>query len=236
GQTATSEHYTNYVQGINGLMIDAVGLTNPGDLSAIDDFEFRVGNTSDLATWSHAPMPLPVVVRPGAGIDGSDRITIIFDDHAIERQWIEVTVRATANTGLSVPDVFYFGNAPGEAGDKAANTIVNATDEILARNFQHSAIDPAPINDPFDYNRDGLVNGSDQIIARNNQTNPLTMLRLITAAAVDLAVEQAAMESPNAAKAAIDWQYEYDRAQSKNMASRKNSDIEATVDMLLATD
>ena len=42
-------------------------------------------------------------------------------------------------------------------------------------------LNPAAIDDPCDYNRDGLVNGTDQIIARNNQTNPLTMLRLITA-------------------------------------------------------
>ncbi len=40
-----------------------------------------------------------------------------------------------------------------EAGNTAINTIVNATDEIVARNFQHSAVDPALIDDPYDYNR-----------------------------------------------------------------------------------
>ncbi len=96
---------------------------------------------------------------------------------------------------------------PGEAGDQSINTIVNATDEIAARNFQHSAVDPALIDDPYDYNRDGLVNGTDQIIARNNQTNPLTMLRLIT---VDAAIKQSVMEDHDAAEAlsaALDWQW-----------------------------
>ena len=45
---------------------------------------------------------------------------------------------ATPNTGLAEPDVFYFGNAIGEAGNQPGNAIVNATDEILARNFPHS--------------------------------------------------------------------------------------------------
>jgi len=49
--------------------------------------------------------------------------------------------KSTENTGLHHPDIFYFGNAPGEAGDNPINTIVNATDEIVARNFQHSAAD-----------------------------------------------------------------------------------------------
>ena len=147
-----------------------------------------------------------------------------------------MTVKATENTGLANPDVFYLGNAPGEAGDNPINTIVNATDEIVARNFQHSAVDHALIGDPYDYNRDGLVNGTDQVIARNNQTNPLTMLRLITAPAVDLALKQVVTEDQDtseALSAALDWQYEYERIRSKGA---KSKDVEATVDTLLATD
>jgi hypothetical protein len=131
------------------------------------------------------------------------------------------------NTGLGEPDVFYFGNAIGEAGDNAINTIVNATDEIVARNHQQSPIDPAAINNPYDYNRDGLVNSTDQIIARENQTNPLTMLRLIQTPAIDEAIQQTAD---------LDWLYEFEQMETKNRKETKSSAIEAAVDRLLATE
>ena len=59
--------------------------------------------------------------------------------------------------------------------------IVNATDEIACRNFQHGPINMATIDDPYDYNRDRLVNSTDRVIARTHQTGPLTALRLISA-------------------------------------------------------
>ncbi|KKK66169.1 hypothetical protein LCGC14_2966810, partial [marine sediment metagenome] len=237
GQTATFANYTSYVSGLNGIMIDIAGLAYPGNLSLTEDFAFRVGNSNNLDNWTAAAAPLPIAVRQGAGIDGSDRVTILWPDNAIEKQWLQVTVKATDNTGLAEPDVFYFGNAIGEAGDQSFNTIVNATDEIVARNFQHSAVDRALIDDPYDYNRDTLVDGTDQIIARENQTNPLTMLRLITAPAVDAAIEQLDaqdMADPKTMSAALDWQYEYESARSKDATSKRSNDAEATVDMLLA--
>ncbi|KKL97119.1 hypothetical protein LCGC14_1837670, partial [marine sediment metagenome] len=191
GQTATLANYTSYSRGINGIMIDVFGLDDPASLNALEDFRFKIGNDGNPADWPDAPAPLPIDVRPGAGVGGSDRVTIRFSDNAIEKQWLEVTMLATPNTRLADPDVFYFGSAPGETGNSTVNTIVNATDEIAARNFQHSAVDKALVDDRYDYNRDGLVDGTDQIIARNNQTNPLTMLRLITAPVQDAATKQA---------------------------------------------
>jgi hypothetical protein len=67
----------------------------------------------------------------------------------------------------------------GEAGDSAGDAVVNATDEILARNNPHGPSTPALLVDRYDYNRDKLVNATDQIIARNNRTGPSTALRLI---------------------------------------------------------
>ena len=135
--------------------------------------------------------------------------------------------RVTPTTGLLTPDVFYFGNAIGEAGDNPINTIVNATDEIVARNFQHSAVDQALVDDAFDYNRDQLVNSTDQLIARENQTNPLTMLRLFT-----LPIAKA---SPQATSnpAALDWLYQYEQANTKQA---KSNPTKEAIDQLLATD
>ncbi len=75
-----------------------------------------------------------------------------------------------------------------------------------------------------------IVNATDVILARENQTNSLTMLRLISAPAVDSALKQDASE---ALSAALDWQYEYESMRSKNA---KSKEVEATVDLLLATD
>ncbi|MEE8452232.1 MAG: CotH kinase family protein [Thermoguttaceae bacterium] len=151
-------------------------------------------------------------------------------DNAVEKQWLKVTVLSTANTGLTDPDVFYFGNTLGEAGDQALNTIVNATDEIAARNFQHGAVNPAAADDPYDYNRDGWVDGTDQIIARNNQTNPLTMLRLISIPAMDAVLQQSLSSLP----ADVDWLYEWEQTNLKKRSSGPQDSTATIVDELLA--
>lgn len=227
GDTATFANYTSYDRGINGVMIDVVGLANAEKLNAADDFHFRMGNTEDPSDWPDAPDPSSVTVRPGAGVGGTDRVTILWEEHRIERQWLQVTVRATGNTGLARPDVFYFGNAPGEAGDQSTHTIVNATDEIAARNFQHGPLSPAAIVDHYDYNRDRQVNATDQIIARENQTNPITMLRLITAPQTST--------GKDAFAAKVDWLFALEQPESSGNHSKRRGPNAEAVDRLLAT-
>ena len=176
GQTGSFSNYTSYSRGINGIMVDITLL--PG-VPGAGDFTFRVGNDNNPGGWAPAPAPLSVTVRSGAGSGGSDRVTIIWADNAIQKQWLQVTVLATAATGLSSPDVFYFGNAVGESGNSTTDARVNATDEILARNNPR-ALGQAPVDFAYDYNRDGKVNATDEIIARNNPTSSLTALQLIS--------------------------------------------------------
>ena len=71
-------------------------------------------------------------------------------------------------------------HAVGESGDSAANALVNATDVIGTRNNTHGPLNPAAIDDRFDFNRDRLVNATDLVIARDHATSPLSALRLIT--------------------------------------------------------
>ncbi|MEE8450501.1 MAG: hypothetical protein V3R99_01265, partial [Thermoguttaceae bacterium] len=84
----------------------------------------------------------------------------------------------------------------------------------------------------------GLVNGTDQIIARENQTNPLTMLRLITAPVQDgrlkRAIESEASGPPISA-ADLDWLYEFEQISAKNDRPKRSS-IEQAVDRLLAVE
>jgi|GEM_PF-2957264 len=192
GVVATFANYISYSRGINGVMIDIQGL--PG-VPTTADFAFKVGNDNNPAGWAAGPAPTSVTVRPGAGIGGSDRVTVIFADNAMppvanpaiinntsNKNWLEVMVAATANTGLLAPDVHYWGLAVGEVGNMVGNTDVNATDEIQARlNPRNFFAGWALITDPWDFDRDRSVNATDEIIARLNPANFFTgKLALIT--------------------------------------------------------
>jgi len=113
GETATFANYTSYSRGINGIMVDIVDMSGtPTDA----DFGIRVNEAADPDTWSTGPIPT-VSVRPGEGVGGSDRVTLIWADGAILNQWVEVTVLSDTNgggLGLAADDVFYFANVVGD--------------------------------------------------------------------------------------------------------------------------
>src|SRR5205807_8123511 len=90
GQSATFANYTSYSRGINGVMVDVRRLANLGSISA-SDFVFSVGNDNDPSGWGPPPFgPTNVVVRRGAGVDGSSRVEITFPDGSIRNQWLRV--------------------------------------------------------------------------------------------------------------------------------------------------
>ncbi len=178
GQTATLANYTNYSCGINGIIIDVREMPQQVLLVA-DDFRFRVGNDENPMNWAAAPPPSTIAVRPGEGADGSDRVTILWDDNVIQRQWLQVTVLPTARTGLAEADVFYFGNAIGESGNSAADARVDAKDMLAVREARQTVVGPAPIDSNFDFNRDGRVDDADLAIVRSHQTHFLNVLKLI---------------------------------------------------------
>ena len=173
GQRASLRNYTNYNRGINGVMVDVAHLKDPAAITAAD-FEFRVGNSDDFSSWQPGPAPTNVWTRAKEG-----RIAITWADAAITKKWLEIRVKANDRTGLLQDDVFYFGNAVGESGDSANNTLVNEADVSGARNNPHDPSNPALINDVFDYNRDSLVNDADEAVARENATDPATSLVLL---------------------------------------------------------
>jgi hypothetical protein len=176
GHSATFANYTGYFKGINGIMVDVAGLPSTPDSG---DFLCKVGNDNNPAEWASGPSP-SISVRRGAGLGGSDRITLTWPANAIQKQWLQVTVRATAHTGLPADDVFYFGNAIGDCGNDPLDAVVNVTDVALTRANPRSALVPATISNNYDYNRDKQVNVIDTAISRANQTSPLTSLRLIS--------------------------------------------------------
>ncbi len=161
---STFANVSAYSRGINGIMIDVSNL--PGTIS-VDDFTFRIGGNNTLATWTAAPAPAAISVRAGAGGGGSDRIVITWTDGAIKNTWLEVSLLATDNTGLSGPDTFYFGSRLGDSGINSPTlvAVTSAFDDLGPRN------NPAvlqPLTNVYDYDKNGTVSAGDSLIARNN--------------------------------------------------------------------
>jgi ELWxxDGT repeat protein len=193
---STTASVSSYSRGINGLMIDVANLDGP---ITADDFTFRVGSGNSPGTWALAPAPLEVVVRAGAGANGSDRVTITWADGAIKNTWLQVTVKGNdalggfnTHTGLAASDVFYFGSRVGDTFfyATALATVTNINDELGAR--FNSAIVQSTTN-PYDFNRDGVVNINDQLVARFNPG--ILMMLDLDEVAESLVAQSLAMQS-----------------------------------------
>ena len=176
GQTATFQNYTSYSNGMNGIIID---VKNFEGVISQDDFTLKVGNNSDPNTWLPAPDPTIVAMYPGFGVGGTTRIELLWDNNAIQNEWVQVTLMADAVTKLAAPDVFYFGNAIGESGNSPTDAIVDTADVTAAQN-NHTPPSGASITNPYDYNRDKQVDEQDELIAQSNSSNP-SPLQLIEA-------------------------------------------------------
>ena len=200
GERASFSNISTYSRGLNGVMIDFGGVPAPSALT-IEDFELHVG---DGATWVPAP-PAALSVRPGAGVYGSDRVTLVFPDNAVRNTWLRVIVKPNARTGLwqpdglLQPDVFYFGSLPGDTGE-GGTPVVNAIDQARVR--ANIGTTNAAAKQRYDFNRDGVVNATDVLIARANAGRSLplfTALPLPPAAPAAQAVGVAGSAQRNAA-------------------------------------
>jgi ELWxxDGT repeat protein len=178
GARASFDNVISYSRGINGVMIDVDRLP-PGAGLTSQDFNVRALD-GDRGAWRHGP-PARVTVRRGAGVNGSDRVTLTWFDYnpasasavaqAVVNGWLEVTLKNTAATGLAAPDVFYFGNLIGETGGAGAVAFsVDAGDLSRTRRALFSA---APIDSRVDFNRDGYVSAADFSLCRANLSRRL---------------------------------------------------------------
>ena len=180
GQVATAANYTNYYRGINGIMIDIQNL--PVAELTPDDFEFRIGNNAqDPSRWEFVSAEATVSLRSGDGVDGSDRVTIVWPDHAIEGTWLRVRVIASEHTGLVEDDIFYWGNVPGDTEDSLVDTVVDQDDYDAVISSQSSFLDQLTTLDPLDFNRDGLIDGTDLAIVRDHISGDNDSLVLLQA-------------------------------------------------------
>ncbi len=163
--TASFSNISAYTDGINGILVDLATGGAHGNLNA-SDFTFRVGINNTPSKWNAAPAPSTISVRTGSPAAGNDRVELTWTDGSIKQEFLEVTVHADPNTGLSAPYTFFYGSviANSGTGDTGALAITSSTDENAARNHNGSAT----VTNVFDYNKDGFVNSSDENAARNN--------------------------------------------------------------------
>jgi len=225
GGVATFANYTSYARGINGVIVDITEVPD-GLVPTAEDFAFHVGNDATPEQWIAAPAPLDVTLIEDAGVDGSDRLKIVWNDYAIRNEWLQVTVRA-ANLGLPGDDVFYFGNALAESGDTGDDAKVTITDLLLARNNGRDFVRPAAVDFPYDYDRDSFVNATDVLLARNNQTSFWTALKLI-----DLPTVQ--QGEPVALLGDLAWLQEQEPPGAAEQSSSRDRPASQVTDLLLA--
>jgi hypothetical protein len=166
GGVAVAANITSFSRGINGIMIDLSSGVNHAGISAAD-FVFKVGNDNSPNTWAAAPAPSAISVIPGGGVGGSDRVEITWATGVIKNQWLEVQVLATANTGLALADVHFWGNKIADSASTSPPTLFETTSTDAAQ--VNATIGAGkPITDLRDYNRDGAVTSTDAAIVNAN--------------------------------------------------------------------
>ncbi len=178
GESASFENYSGYVKGINGVMVDVVNL--PATPTPAD-FVFRIGNSNDVDAWETLTTAPTIQVRPGEGIDGSSRISLIWPEDTIKNQWLQVTVRSDGpNAIVDTADVHYWGNQIAEVGNSATSTAVNAVDfGGVSANF--SGFSLVPVTSAYDVNKDRRINAVDASNVSANFSGFSPTLRLIDA-------------------------------------------------------
>ena len=174
GQQATSANVSSYARGLNGLMIDVLGLPQVDAQTLAAAFGLTVGAGGDPGPWAAAPPPSSASVRRGAGVNGSDRITLTWRDGAIKNTWLRVVMPSGLNTGLIEPHEFFFGNLVGDTADADGSPFrVNALDLSATRRALNTDSD---LIGRYDFNRDGRVNALDLAAVRGNLNRTLAPL------------------------------------------------------------
>jgi hypothetical protein len=155
GQPAFGRHVSPYVNGINGVAIDVSWVSDHGAIGA-NDLSLRMSNPDDSSQWVTGPVPVEVKLVSGAGINGSDRLYLVLPNDGVVGRWLEVTLKATAATGLYQDETFLFGNLPGDANGDGRVDVGDLGQ--LAGNWGFSSGEPLLGGD---FNADGLVDVSD---------------------------------------------------------------------------
>jgi hypothetical protein len=176
--TLSFSNLINTSRGINGIIFDVQGLANGGALTAAD-FEFQVSpqgafneGANPPSGWAAAPAPSSISVTAGS----PDRVLIQWANQSIVNRWLRVTVKATANTGLAAPEVYYLGHMLGECTGLSGTVFTVAFADITAiRNKAGQTVDASSVED---IDKNGTVSFADINVMRANVGNQLTNITI----------------------------------------------------------
>jgi hypothetical protein len=172
----TYDNLINTSRGINGLAFDIDSL--PGTPTAAD-FVFQMSPTgafdlvaNPVGSWTGAPAPSSVSVTPGS----PDRVSLDWPDNVIANRWLRITVLASANTGLSEPEVYYIGHLLGETtGASGAVFTVSFADISPIRVAVGSTVGASST---VDIDKNGTVAFADISAMRPNVGAQLTIITI----------------------------------------------------------
>jgi ligand-binding sensor domain-containing protein len=178
--TLSYDNLINSSPGINGLVFDIRNLPGgpSGNLTAAD-FEFQMSPTGAFieadhppANWTVVPFPSSISVLPGS----PDRVVIQWPNNAIANRWLRITVKATANTGLTEPEVYYIGHLLGETtGPSGGVYTVSFADITPIRSVVGQTVDASSIHD---IDKNGTVSFADISAMRPNVGAQLTNITI----------------------------------------------------------
>ncbi|GAH39831.1 unnamed protein product, partial [marine sediment metagenome] len=163
---------TGHVNGITGIVIDAWSLAEnitETERVTVDDFIFRTSTSQgSWTTLSGDDLPEVAVDRE------NDKIILTWGNNEIENMWLEVSLKANANTGLvpigtvngtNVGHTFYFGSL---LGDISTN--------IVEGEFVHNTTDLTTLSTNYGPDKGGLLSDGDLNLDGDIDNTDLTIL------------------------------------------------------------
>jgi dockerin type I repeat protein len=97
-----------------------------------------------------------ILVDQGEGVNGSDRVTLVWGSLAVTEGWLCVRVLPTERTGLPAADVFAFGSLPGDVNGDGA--VSDADYTLWADHYGQTDTTSTQVGD---LNLDGRVSDAD---------------------------------------------------------------------------
>jgi hypothetical protein len=168
-QTTTFANVINYSRGINGVILDVAGLA-ASSLTG-DDFIFRMSpqgasGTQNPSTWVSAPAPTAIDVTAAAG--QPSRIRLEWADGVITNRWLQIIVKANANTGLIERGAYYLGHALGEVNGVSPYRLTSADLSSVQGSISTAIV---PITDMRDVNKDRRITSADLSFLQSRVSN-----------------------------------------------------------------
>jgi hypothetical protein len=100
--------------------------------------------------------------------------------NAIQNTWLQIIVKANANTGLTTPQTFYIGHAMAEVNGVAAYRVTGADLSAVQAGISNTVVS---VNDVRDVNKDRRITGADLSFVQARISNTVLLNNITIPAA-----------------------------------------------------